>query len=133
MRLRANAIDGNNRKLCRYAPPLLFARRGSPGRCASAENGPGHRLGAMDEFLGTCARRAAELRMGGLDSAPMASRLLCYFRQRVSVSLQRSQARAVHHRAARAIERSVGLRAEVVQDGRVRTADLHTLSRVGGS
>jgi hypothetical protein len=37
------------------------------------------------------------------------SRLLCYFRQRVSISLQRSQARAVHHRAARAIERSVGL------------------------
>ena len=71
--------------------------------------------------------------MGGLDSAPMASGLLCYFRQRVSISLQRSQARAVHHRAARAVERSVGLRAEVVQDGRVRTADLHTLSRVGGS
>ena len=39
---------------------------------------------SFDEFLGTCARRAAELRMGGLDSAPMASRLLCYFRQRVS-------------------------------------------------
>jgi hypothetical protein len=36
---------------------------------------------SFDEFLGTCARRAAELRMGGLDSAPMASRLLCYFRQ----------------------------------------------------
>lgn len=88
---------------------------------------------SFDEFLGTCARRAAELRMGGLDSAPMASRLLCYFRQRVSVSLQRSQARAVHHRAARAVERSVGLRAEVVQDGRVRTVDLHTLSRVGRS
>jgi hypothetical protein len=46
--------------------------------------------------------------MGGLDSAPMASRLLCYFRQRVSISLQRRQARAVHHSAARAIERSVG-------------------------
>jgi hypothetical protein len=30
-----------------------------------------------------------------------------------------------------AIERSVGLGAPVVQDGRVRTADLHTLSRVG--
>ena len=88
---------------------------------------------AFDEFLGTCARRAAELRMGGLDSAPLASRLLCYFRQRVSVSLQRSQARAVHHRAARAVERSVGLRAQIVQDGHVRTADLHTLARVGGS
>jgi hypothetical protein len=36
---------------------------------------------SFDEFLGTYARRAAELRMGGLDSAPMASRLLCYFRQ----------------------------------------------------
>jgi hypothetical protein len=72
-----------------------------------------------------------ELRMGGLDSAPMASRLLCYFRQRVSISLQRSRARAVHHRAARAIERSVGLGAPAVQDGRIRTADFHTLSRVG--
>jgi hypothetical protein len=29
---------------------------------------------SFDEFLGTCARRAAELRMGGLNSAPMASR-----------------------------------------------------------
>jgi hypothetical protein len=47
-----------------------------------------------------------------------------------SISLQRSQARAVHHRAARAIERSVGLGAPVVQDGRVRTAELHT--RVSG-
>ena len=88
---------------------------------------------AFDEFLGTCARRAAELRMGGLDSAPTASRLLCYFRRRVSVSLQRSQARAVHHRAARAVQQSVGRAAQVVQDGHVRTADLHTLSRVGGS
>jgi hypothetical protein len=86
---------------------------------------------SFDEFLGTCARRAAELRMGGLDSASMAFKLLCYFRQRVSISLQRSQARVVHHRAARAIERSVGLGAPIVQDGRVRTADLHTLSRVG--
>jgi hypothetical protein len=86
---------------------------------------------SFDEFLGTCARRAAELRMGGLDSAPMASRLLCYFRHRVSISLQRSQARAVHHRAARAIERLVGLEAPVIQDGHVRTADLHTLSWVG--
>ncbi|GAQ92921.1 hypothetical protein KFL_012040010 [Klebsormidium nitens] len=31
---------------------------------------------SFDEFLGTCARRAVELRMGGLESAPMASRLL---------------------------------------------------------
>jgi hypothetical protein len=31
----------------------------------------------FDEFLGTCARRAAELRMGGRDLAPMASMLLC--------------------------------------------------------
>jgi hypothetical protein len=86
---------------------------------------------SFDEFLGTCARRAAELRMGGLDSAPMAPKLLCYFRQRVPISFQRSQARTVHHRAARAIERSIGLEAPVFQDGCVCTADLHTLSRVG--
>jgi hypothetical protein len=31
---------------------------------------------AFDGFLGTCARRAAELRAGGLGSVPMASRLV---------------------------------------------------------
>jgi hypothetical protein len=41
---------------------------------------------SFNEFLGTCARRATELRMGGLDLAPIASMLLCYFRQRVLVS-----------------------------------------------
>jgi hypothetical protein len=54
---------------------------------------------AFDEFLGTCARLAAELRAGGLGPVPVASRLICYYRSRVSISLQRSQARAIHHRA----------------------------------
>jgi hypothetical protein len=40
---------------------------------------------------------------GGLGSVPMASRLISYYRSRVSISLQRSQARAIHHRAARAL------------------------------
>jgi hypothetical protein len=53
---------------------------------------------AFDGFLGTCARRAAELRAGGLGSVPMGSRLISYYRSRVSISLQRSQARAIHHR-----------------------------------
>ena len=88
---------------------------------------------AFDEFLGTCARRAAELRMGGLDSCPLAARLLCFYRQRVSVTLQRSQARAVHHRAARAVFSSSGARPLAAPDTFVRTVDLHTLSRVGAS
>jgi hypothetical protein len=41
---------------------------------------------AFDGFLGTCARRAAELRAGGLGSVPLASRLICYYRSRVSIS-----------------------------------------------
>jgi hypothetical protein len=55
---------------------------------------------AFDGFLGTCTRRAAELRAGGLGSVPMAPRLISYYRSRVLISLQRSQARAIHHRAA---------------------------------
>jgi hypothetical protein len=63
---------------------------------------------AFDGFLGTCARRAAELRAGGLGSVPMASRLISYvYRSRVSISLQ---ARAIHHRAARAVQSSTGAR-----------------------
>ena len=88
---------------------------------------------SFDEFLGTCARRAAELRIGGLDPRQLTSRLLCFYRQRVSVALQRSQARAVHHRAARAVLSSSGARGLPAPDGYVRSVDLHTLSRVGGS
>jgi hypothetical protein len=65
---------------------------------------------AFQGFLGACARRAAELRAGGLGSVPMASRLISYYRSRVSISLQRSQARAIHHRAARAVQSSTGAR-----------------------
>jgi hypothetical protein len=72
---------------------------------------------AFDGFLGTCARRAAELRAGGLGPVPVASRLICYYRSRVSISLQRSQARAIHHRAARAVQSSTGARPLSVQDG----------------
>jgi hypothetical protein len=59
---------------------------------------------AFNRFLGTCARRAAELRAGGLGSVPMASRLISYYRSRVLISLQHSQARAIHQRAARAVQ-----------------------------
>jgi hypothetical protein len=43
---------------------------------------------AFDGFLGTCARRAAELRARGLRSVPIASRLIFYYRSRVLISLQ---------------------------------------------
>jgi hypothetical protein len=86
---------------------------------------------AFDGFLGTCARRAAELRAGGLRPVPVASRLICYYRSRVSISLQRSQARAIYHTAARAVQSSTGARPLSVQDGFVRSADLYTVTRVG--
>jgi hypothetical protein len=88
---------------------------------------------AFDGFLGTCAGRAAELRAGGLGSVPIASRLISYYRSRVSISLQRSQARAIHHRAARAVQSSTNARPLSVQDGYVRSADLYTVTRVGDS
>jgi hypothetical protein len=71
----------------------------------------------FDGFLRTCTRRAAELRAGGLGSVPMASRLISYYRSRVSISLQRSQVRAIHHRAARAVQSSTEARPLSVQDG----------------
>jgi hypothetical protein len=66
-------------------------------------------------------------------TGPLASRLICYYRSRVSISLQRSQARAIHHRAARAVQSSTGARPLSVQDGFVRSADLYTVTRVGDS
>jgi hypothetical protein len=88
---------------------------------------------AFDGFLGTCARRAAELWAGGLGSVPMASRLISYYWSRVSISLQRSQTRTIHHRAARAVQSLTGARPLSVQDGFVRSADLYTVTRVGDS
>jgi hypothetical protein len=87
----------------------------------------------FDGFLGTCARRAAELWAGGLGSVPMASRLISYCRSRVSISLQRSQARAIHHRAARAVQSLTKARPLSVQDGFVRSADLYTVAGIGDS
>jgi hypothetical protein len=34
---------------------------------------------AVDDFLGTCAKRAAELRAGELGLVPLASRLILYY------------------------------------------------------
>jgi hypothetical protein len=88
---------------------------------------------AFDGFLGTCARRAAELRAGGLGSVSMASRLISYYWSRVSISLQRSQTRAIHHRAARAVRSSTEARPLSVHDGFVRSAKLYTVTRVDDS
>jgi hypothetical protein len=93
----------------------------------------------FDGFLGTCARRAAELRAGDLGSVPLASRLICYYWSRVSISLQRTGYPSwVHHRAARAVQSSTGgqelahCRFRIV--GLVRSADLYIVTyRVGDS
>ena len=67
--------------------------------------------GQFDSLLRTCAQRAAALRVSDESQiGEEASRLLRYYRQRVSVSLQRSQARAIHHRAARAVQCTLGAR-----------------------
>jgi hypothetical protein len=91
---------------------------------------------AFDGFIGTglSARRTAELRAAGFRMpVSMASRLTCYYQSRVLISLHRSQARAIHHRAARAVQSLTGARPLLVQDGFVRSADVHTVTRVGDS
>jgi hypothetical protein len=69
----------------------------------------------------------------GVSPDHMASRLISYYRSRVSISLQRSQARAIHHRAARAVQSSTGARPLSIQDDFVRSADLYTVTGVGDS
>jgi hypothetical protein len=75
-----------------------------------------------------CARRAAASRVR--DDALVgaeASRLLCYYRQRLSVSLQRSQARAIHHRSARAVHSTLGAGPLALPSGFVGQGDLHMI------
>ena len=84
-----------------------------------------------DPFTGllrTCAQRAAALRVSD-DSqiAEEASQLLRYYRQRISVSLQRSQARAIHHRSARAVQSTLGAR-PLPYSGFVGRGDLFTIA-----
>ena len=55
-------------------------------------------LSQTDEFLRDCARRAFSDHGG---SSPSTSVLVTWFRQRVVVTLQRAQARAIHARTAR--------------------------------
>jgi hypothetical protein len=68
-----------------------------------ADNTYGCLDSAFDGLRGTCTVRAAEIRAGGLESVPLASSLICYNRYRISISLQDSQARSIHHRVARAL------------------------------
>ena len=85
--------------------------------------------GQFDSLLRTCARRAAALRVDESQIGEEASRLLRYYRQRVSVSLQRSQARAIHHRAARAVQSTLGAR-PLAMSGFIGRGDLLTAAAV---
>lgn len=86
---------------------------------------------AFDGFLSQCARRAAQAGVvdGEHELGREVSRMLCYFRQRVSISLQRSQARAVHYRSARAVATSTGVGAIATAPGPVAIADIIVASR----
>ncbi len=84
--------------------------------------------GPFDRLLRMCAQRAAALRVSDESQvADEASRLLRYYRQRISVSLQRSQARAVHHRSARAVQSTLGAR-PLAMSGFVSRVDLFTIA-----
>ncbi len=82
------------------------------------------------DLLRTCARRAAASRARDdsmIDAE--ASRMLSYYRQRISVSLQRSHARTIHHRSARAVYSTLGARPLARASGYISRADLYTISR----
>lgn len=73
-----------------------------------------------------CAQRSAGLRVSDESQVgEEAARLLRFYRQRISVSLQRSQARAVHHRSARAVQSTLGAR-PLAMSGFVSRIDLFT-------
>jgi hypothetical protein len=73
----------------------------------------------------TCARHAAVLRVTEESQiGEEASRLLS-----VSVSLQRSQARAIHHRAAQAVQSTLGAR-PLAMSGFIGRRDLLTAATV---
>jgi hypothetical protein len=65
----------------------------------------GCHLGApFQDLLRMCARRATTSRVRDESSiGAEASRLLYFYRQRMSVILQRSQAQSIHHQSARVI------------------------------
>jgi hypothetical protein len=82
--------------------------------------------GPFDRLLRMCAQRAAGLRVSDESQVgEEAARLLRFYRQRISVSLQRCQARAVHHRSARAVQSTLGAR-PLAMSGFVSRIDLFT-------
>ncbi len=87
--------------------------------------------GPFDRLLRMCARRTAALRVADEGQVgEEASRLLTYYRQRISVSLQRSQARAIHHRSARAVQSTLGAR-PLALSGFVGRGDLYMIAGAG--
>ena len=87
--------------------------------------------GPFDRLLRMCARRTAALRVADEGQVEEeTSRLLTYYRQRISVSLQRSQARAIHHRSARAVQSTLGAR-PLALSGFVGRGDLYMIAGAG--
>jgi hypothetical protein len=97
----------------------------------------------FQRFLRRCAQRGAAISRGEIPEDRFATeeetglsgrgaRLLAYYRQRVAVALQRSQAVLIHERAARALESS-GLRGPAPAAVHVAlAADLFTVTRIAG-
>jgi hypothetical protein len=97
----------------------------------------------FQRFLRRCAQRGAAISRGEIPEDRFATeeetglsgrdaRLLAYYRQRVAVALQRSQAVLIHDRAARALESS-GLGGQAPAAVHVAlAADLFTVTRVAG-
>jgi hypothetical protein len=97
----------------------------------------------FQRFLRGCAQRGARISRGEIPEnrfatkeerglSGLGARLLAYYRQRVAVALQRSQAVLIHDRAARALESS-GLRGPAPAAVHVApAADLFTVTRIAG-
>jgi hypothetical protein len=90
-------------------------------------------LGApFHDLLRECARCAAISRVQDESFiGAEASRSLYYCRQRISVSLQRSQARSIHHRSAQAIYSTLGARPLALLSRLVSRGDLFTVIKAG--
>jgi hypothetical protein len=98
----------------------------------------------FQRFLRRCAQRGAAISRGEIPEdtrfateeetglSGRGARLLAYYRQRVAVALQRSQAVLIHERAARALESS-GLRSPAPAAVHIAlAADLFTVTRIAG-
>jgi hypothetical protein len=80
-------------------------------------------------FLDVCSlcSHVASPRRGLIGA--QASWLLSYYRQRISISLQRSRAQSIHYQLARAIQSTLGARCLAIPSRFVSQGDLFTVIR----